>query len=154
MFFYTVYQYQIFKANLLQVLQRCREMRYVLSYKINLLRLSQLREVCLNNFLCLLISFLYHFVMVFTWLRFNTLLGHIFLLLLESLRVFKVQSIVSIIVGYFHHQSLVIGEKVNVDSCKFMIFIILRHRVIIFVVWMMLITIFLCCHFHRILLTL
>ena len=150
----SVNQHQIFQTYLLQVLQRSREMWHVFSYQINLLRLGQLREICLNSFLSFLIPFLHHFVMVFAMLRFNTLLGHILLLFLESLRVFKVQSIVCIIVGYSYHQPVVISEEMDIDSGEFMVLIILRHRVIIFIVWVMLIMIFLCRHFHRILLTL
>ena len=48
-------------------------------------------------------------------------------LISNCLWVFKVQPVMRIVIGYIHLQPVIVSEHVNIDACKLMILIILRH---------------------------
>jgi hypothetical protein len=62
--FYTVQQNQVLKSNSLQISQSTTELRYKPSNQVNLLRISELSEVSLNQALLLGIALSFYLVIV------------------------------------------------------------------------------------------
>ena len=48
-------------------------------------------------------------------------------LISNSRWILKVQPVMRIVIGYIHLQPVIVSEHVNIDACKLMILIILRH---------------------------
>lgn len=92
-----------------------------------MLRVCQLLEILFNDPLLLSTPLLMNLFIV----QMIDLVGFVELiplpLISDSRWILKVQPVMRIVIGYIHLQPVIVSEHVNIDACKLMILIILRH---------------------------